>query len=242
MNHEVLGVANFKGFTILMPLLWLIAFPICAQIIEGQQAIFKHDVPRYSKASHWKLFGGVTSSSLTNHDLSDTKFSVIFHMGVSYPFIVSNSFIFEPGIRYITKGIKFENDYYDWFAEEYLGKEKVSWNVSYIDVFGKFKFNNLYDEKNKIEPFIGVSVALAVRGAGKLEWAGGKRKDSDWFWENLWDYRAPIDVTIPVGVDFIVNRRFVVGYEFNIGLIDNTRHANMNWRFLSHIVSTGYLF
>jgi hypothetical protein len=81
-----------------------------------------------------------------------------------------------------------------------------------------------------------------VRGAAKIDWLGGIYKDSEWFWDNLWDYRAPFDVTIPIGVDFILNRRFVIGYEFNIGLIDTTRPSHMDWRFMSHIVSAGYLF
>ena len=236
MNHEVLDVANNKRFIILLPLLWLLAFTINAQIIDEQQVIFTHDVPRYSKAAYLKLFAGITSSSLTNYR-PDTKFSPIFHAGVSYPFTVSDNFILEPGIRYITKGIKFE-----YQLDHSFSKEKGSWNVSYIDVFSKFKFNNIYVDKIKIEPFMGASLALAVRGAAKLEGAWGKHKESSWFWDNLWDFRSPIDVTMPIGTDFVLNQRFVVGYEFNIGLIDITRPDSMNWKFLSHIVSTGYLF
>jgi len=233
---------NFKRFIILMPLLWLIAFPIDTQIISGQQTVSISEVHRYNIVGQWKLFGGFTSSSLTNYDMFDTKFSAIFHAGISYPFTVSNNLIIEHGIRYITKGIKYEYEYYDWFTEEYLGKENGSWNVSYIDVFGKFKLNNIIVDKIKIEPFIGASVAISVRGATKLEGSWGKYKDSEWFWDNLWDFRTPFDVTIPIGVDFNLNRRFVIGYEFNIGLIDITKPSHWDWRYISHIVSTGYLF
>ena len=108
-------------------------------------------------------------------------------------------------------------------------------------------------EKYKIEPFLGITGALAVRSAEKMTFNNQTIYDeSQWMWDKkgksiwnkkLWKYRSLIDFTIPIGVDLNINRKYMIGYEYNFGLNNIWKLDQMvESKYISHIISTGYLF
>jgi hypothetical protein len=222
-------------------LLLFIAFSIEARVLSGHHTVTTNEVHRPNNSGQWKVFGGFTFSSLwdtDDRDTSDKKLYPIFYLGASYPYTVSDILLIEPGVRYITKGEKWV--YSNWWG---YGNATYTYSTSYLDIFCKFKPNNIAHNNIKIEPFIGLSVALAVREGFKFTATDWTDKGTDWF-ANVWDYRTPLDITIPIGVDFNINQSFVVGYELNLGLVGILKgnHRDPNPKIISQIFSLGYLF
>jgi len=141
------------------------------------------------------------------------------------------------------KGFKCELEARDE-GNNYMWSYNFSGNTSYVDLFCKFKLNNINIDSIKIEPFWGLSVGLPVRQAYKVDGNWGKEKGSNWLWDgHRWEFT--LAVAIPIGVDFNINQRFIVGYEFNIDFINiftDSWEVDFFMGYTSHIVSIGYLF
>ena len=203
-----------------------------AQIIGGSQTVVEtHRRERGEFPGRWKLFGGYVASSVTDFEFPTyangyAEFRNGFHVGFSCTFKKGNVLI-EPGVRYITKG------YAEYSGGWIHFKQAHRSNFYFIDTFCKVKLGNLTIEPIRIEPFAGVSGAVLVGNS----FEHGNHTVS--YTSNI----GRMDANLLFGSDFVILNRFVIGYEFSMGLIAIDTCCCNEWsNHRAHIISLGIMF
>jgi len=174
--------------------------------------------------SSYSVFVGYTSSWGTD-TYGDVKAKAGFHAGGSYMNRdLLHGFIIEPGIRITTRGLEYsENwDYYDY---------KFEMNLLYLDGFIKAKLdiNNF-----PIQPYAGFQAGVLLSAEAKVSMYGY----SDSF--DIKDDMNTMDFGLLFGADVVLQDRFTIGFEYNLGLTNIMDEGETKNRTI--LLSVGFLF
>jgi len=150
-----------------------------------------------------------------------------FHAGAGVD-IPMGSMILEPGLRFVTRGygqtIKYGNIERDY-----------TYGLNYLDIFAKLKF-----PMGSFIPFVGVAPSLKMSESVELD---GTEVTLPW------DNYESFNTFVLAGADFIVAEQFVVGLEFNYGVMnlltaDSRKVGNEEYsaNAMSILLNLGYKF
>ena len=172
--------------------------------------IFKAERSQGNQQFGNRRYTAFAGMSLANHggDVSglDSKVGFI-NIGASVwlPDLIPNT-IMEPGIRLVSKGSKSEVT-----TSSYGGDitTKNTDNLVYLELFGKARLDML---DMPILPFAGLSAGFLLSANRKTE-VNGQSEDVD-----LKDTYNTMDFGLLFGLDYVINNKMTVGFEYNLGL------------------------
>ena len=195
---------------------------IDAQIISGtgtSTSSYTVSRPRYNRL---KAFGGYGLSWISDFEESDSKSS--FHLGMSITYDKRSPLVFEHGIRYINKGYSYD------FKRPNGRNIKGELNYHFVEAFYKVK---LHETLGQIQPYTGVSAAWCFTASQEdnFEYYGRKSGRPD-----------VTELSLPIGVDFMIRDKYVLNLEYNLGLAKLFDSRDENHLSRAFIFSMGAMF
>jgi len=148
-----------------------------------------------------------------------------FNIGISVESNKEDPVFSEMGLRYITRGWQ--------FSVNTLGyKYKSTLSNNYIDAFMKYKYEVFDDKKHSIQPYIGMASGFCLSSEESVSFQG--------ITETKKNKVSLDDMTtcLLLGTDLVVSQSFVIGLEYNRGLLGDAPHTRTN----AFIVNLGYKF
>jgi len=160
--------------------------------------------PKPPKKVSLKIIGGGDMNSMSGLE-TDRRWLFGFHAGSSLDIKMGQTpILLEPGLRYITKGAKYELPLWgDVVTYEDL--------YAYLDIFAKVKWDIQSSDFLIVQPFVGYAGGILLSANSKVKTE---------------DISANVDIkkscstfinTGLFGIDFIINDSLVIGGEYDIG-------------------------
>ena len=139
-------------------------------------------------------------------DIDDVNYNYAsgVHFGLSYLYRSKSEFIiFEPGIRYIEKGVDIKGKLYDYNKDGYVKIDEVFCD-QYLESYIKIKYDLVHLLQNKlhIHPFAGFGLSVLLNSTNKT---GNVTDDR---------YKGYRQYPLMLGIDYLHNNRISLGFEF----------------------------
>jgi len=176
-----------------------------------------------------KIFVGGTSNSIKGLD-TDVQMMFGYHIGGSLEIMIGQTPLkVEPGIRYITRGAKYDMIVWDANATcEDL--------YNYLDIFTKLKWEIPLSKNIAIQPFTGYIGNILLSATGQFEMTDGKTSNDIKSNCNTFTHMGA------VGIDFSINNTFVIGGEYDIGISSIWKDGYSQITSDSILLNIGYKF
>jgi len=179
------------------------------------------------------IFGGCGLTWFSGEVFEDAESVFGFMGGVAFELDNAAPIIWEFGTRYRTAGALYSEEYR---YVTYSHKWTWEYSFSYIDIFGKTKYEIPLSGYMYLFPYVGYATGLLL--TADLEVDGEIYEFAD-------DMYSSINHTLLFGVDFLIGNRFILGVEYNLGLsplFDGAWGEYYNARINALICKLGLMF
>jgi len=167
------------------------------------------------KTLYPKVFVGISNNWLSGDNRQIFEGATGFNAGVSVEFKGDRDIFTEMGVRYITRGwgatIKTDRDTYEYTQSS-----------SYLELLLEFKYDVVDDKNKHIEPYIGMSAGLLVSEKASISSQGMIVT------RELINNKNNMTTNLLLGVDLATAKSFVIGIEYNRGLLNDRSPSHNN--------------
>jgi len=193
-------------------------------------------VPNIFAGFGWSWFTGKDAK-----DFDELESSMGFMVGASIESLLPNSpIVMEYGARFRTAGAQaeYEDEGYSNY-EQWSESGSREWNLSYIDIFGKFKYELPVGDAVYLRPYVGYSAGILVSAEYEYEY-----EYSIYYYDGYYTYSDSgsdsdtedfkkecntLNNAMLFGAEVLLGEKFTLGIEYNMGfteLLKKSRSAD----------------
>ena len=193
-----------------------------------------------SNAQSFIVKGGFNLSKIYAADEDDTYSDEYdmkpgFHVGGAVEIPINQNFMFEPGIIFITKGVKMEEPDYEISSKA---------NLNYVDIPLLFKASSSNDGGLGFYGALGPYIGIGISGQVAMEYDGEEESDdikfgSDEDEDDL--KRLDMGISVGGGIEF---SSFQIGVSYDYGLINIATYQDYGNKVKNRVLkfTLGYKF
>jgi len=162
-----------------------------------------------------------------------------YQLGASVGIPSGSLLVFEPGIRFISKGISYEHEYYnyDYGYNYYYGTYTEDIRLNYMDFLLKTKFDVSLGNMVAFQPYIGFAYGFLTSAEQTISGMYGDSERLD-----VTQYCNDTMFGINTGIDLILADKFLLGFELDMDMHDIVKDAEDRNLILNYLFNIGVRF